>query len=463
MNNDLLSAVSRFNEEKHLLQIGDKVLVALSGGAESVALLHLLISLREKYDLAISAAHMNHGIRGAEADRDEAFVRELCERWGIRLFCEKADVPAIAAENGESLELCGRRLRYDFFDRVSRGLGGAKIVTAHHADDNAETMLWNLTRGTGIAGLRGIPVQRGDIIRPLLCCTRADIAAYCAENKLDHVTDSTNQSDDYTRNKLRHRVMPVLRELNPNVSDTIGRTSDLMCEADDYLNLISKKELKRAKNNHGYSCGSLLRLDPIVLKYAVKNILENAAAPVDFRHIALIIEAMRDGAAVDLADGFTAVCAQGDLRIISAGANDDAGFCIPFDEFVRFGAKRVSVKNGSPALTDTELQELGFDRSNVHNLLLHNAVACDIISNSTFYRTRRAGDTFTDARRGVTKSVKKLMNEMKIPRETRDAIPLLADGSVVLWMEGVGSSAQAKPDLTRDREVYIIIGGRNNA
>ena len=456
MSNDLQLKVSRFIERNDLLQNGDQVIVALSGGADSVTLLHLLISLKEKYNLTVIAAHLNHGIRGAEADRDEAFVTELCARWGIRLFCEKADVPAIAADSGESLELCGRRLRYEFFDRVARDLVGAKIAAAHHGDDNAETVLWNLTRGTGIGGLCGIPAKRDNIIRPLLCCFRDDIEAYCADNGLEYVIDSTNLSDDYTRNKLRHQVMPVLRELNPSVGETIARTADLMRETDDYLDRISKKELKIAETDFGYSCKTLLNLEPIVLKYVLKNILENAAAPVDFQHIALIIEAMRGGGAVDLGQGFTAICAQGTLRVIEKRRIETDAFCIPFEEFIRTGGRRVSVSDGRLVLSESDLEKIGTDCEKVHNLLLHHCIPCDIITRDTYFRSRRAGDAFTDARRGVTKSVKKLMNEMKIPRELRDAVPLIADGSTVLWMQGVGTSAQAKPDLSRDGEVYII-------
>ena len=463
MSNDLQVNVSRFIERNHLLQNGDKVIVALSGGADSVTLLHVLISINEKYGLALSAAHMNHGIRGAEADRDEAFVRELCERWGIRLLCEKADVPAIAAETGESIELCGRRLRYEYFNRVAHESGGAKIATAHHGDDNAETVLWNLTRGSGLSGLAGIPIQRGSIIRPLLCCSRAEVEDYCRENELQYVTDSTNLSDDYTRNKLRHQVAPVLRELNPNVTETIGRTAALMREADDYLTEISRNELKAAQTDYGYSCEALLRLDPIVLKYAVKIILENAGAPVDFRHIALIIEAMREGGAVEPGQGFTAICTQGTLRVIADYSSASDGFCIPFEEYIRTAGMRAHIRDGRLALSESDLKQLGADSEKVHNLLLHHCIPCDIITSDTFFRSRRAGDVFTDARRGVTKSVKKLMNEMKIPRELRDEIPLIADGSTVLWIEGVGTSAQAKPDLTRSGEVYIIIGGRNHA
>ena len=451
---DLPSLIRRFIDDHDLLTNGDTVIVALSGGADSVALLHILISVKEEYDLDIHAAHFHHGIRGEEADRDQRFAEKLCGDWKIPFYCERADVPAAARESGESVELIGRKLRYQFLEKVARE-HGAKIATAHHGDDNAETVLWNLTRGAGLAGLSGIPVRRGGIIRPLLCCSRADIEAYCRERQLGYVTDSTNLSDDYTRNRLRHQVMPVLRELNPNVNETIGRTSALLREAEDYLNDISDEELNKAKTPNGYACEPLLRLEPIILKYTVKKCLENAGAPVDFRHITLIIEAMRGGGAVDLGSGLTAVCAQGTLRLVRrealAAAPDEP---ILFSEYIKTHGRRITVCGG--VATDSDGNVI-----RINNLLLHNLIPCDIITPDVVLRCRRAGDTFTDARRGVTKTLKKLMNELKIPRERRDEYLVVADGSTVLWLQGVGTSAQASVDLIRDGDFILLMGDKH--
>ena len=462
MRNDLCAKVLSFINDHELIKSGDKVLAALSGGADSVALLHVLDSLKEELHITLCAAHFNHGIRGEEADRDQAFATALCEKYQIKLFCEKADVPAIADESGESLELCGRRLRYAFLERIAKEIEGAKIATAHHSDDNAETVLWNLTRGSGIGGLCGIPAKRENIIRPLLCCSRAEIEGYCDDHQLEYVTDSTNLSDEYTRNKLRHQVMPVLKELNPRVGESIAHTAALMRETDEYFNEISVKELKQAETDRGYDCERLLQLPLIVLRYAVKNLLGSTGAPVDFRHIALIIEAMRRSSAVELGQGFTAICSQGTLRIVRESEHDAQEVCIPFDEFIKTGGTRVKVKDGELELSESELKRLG-NGENVHNLLLHHCIPCDIITCDTFFRYRRAGDIFTFARRGVTKSVKKLMIEMKLPREVRDTVPLIADGSNVLWLEGIGTSAQANKAITRNGEVYLIFGGSKNA
>ena len=432
--------VRGFIDSYSLIERGGKVVVALSGGADSVSLLHVLISLKEEYNIDVYAAHLNHMIRGEEADRDEVFVRGLCEERGIPLHCERSDIPAIAASSGESLELCGRRIRYEMLGRVSDELGGARIATAHNMSDNTETVLMNLTRGSGIAGLSGIPARRGDIIRPLLCVTRAEIEDYCSANGLSYVTDSTNLDDLYTRNKLRHNVIPALRELNPSLDEGVLRMSAVMREADDHLNDISIKELNKCKNDYGHSCSKLLSLDRAILGYAVRNILDGAGAPVDSLHIGLVIEAMESSGCVDLGRGLRAVCAQGTLRITN-GAQADPDRCVPFS---RFCTERAS------------LGELARKGSNVNKKFLINCIPCDIITENTVARRRRSGDVFTDPDRGVTKTLKKLLNELKIPRELRDSLTVVADGSTVLWLEGVGTSKTARISRDYDGEVFYI-------
>ncbi len=442
----LTDKVAAFIEENRLLTDGDKVLVALSGGADSVALLHLLISIKEKYNLRIAAFHFHHGIRGEEADRDERFVRELCEDWQIPLYYEFADVPAIAAQSGESVELCGRRLRYDALERAAAEFVGAKIATAHHRSDNTETVLMHLIRGSGIAGLSGIPVRRGSIIRPLLCCTRDEIEAYCGAQGLRYVTDSTNLLPDYTRNRLRLKVIPELRELNPSLDEAVARTGELMRDADAYLNKISLKELNDCKVNGGYSCEKLKALDKTVLRYALRQLCDEKEAPADFRHIELMIDALGDNGSVDLGGGYRAVCAQGILRVTDGEKAAGDSFCVPFTGACTAGltVERLNVT------------ELADKSGKIHKKFLNSCIPCDIITDDTLVRYRRAGDTFTDARRGVTKTVKKLFNELKIPREQRDRILLVANGSEVLWIQGVGTSAQAQVESDRKGEVYHI-------
>ena len=204
-----------------MLRSGEPVLVALSGGADSVALLHALRAL----GYPVQAFHLNHCLRGAESDRDEAFCRALCVRLGVELTVERVDVAAAAREQGNGVEETARRMRYA---RLQDAAQGMKIATAHTADDNLETVLFHLVRGTGPKGLAGIPPVRGRIIRPMLRVERMQIEEYLASIGQDYVTDSTNADDAYTRNRIRHTVVPALREIQPSAAQAAARLGDLL-------------------------------------------------------------------------------------------------------------------------------------------------------------------------------------------------------------------------------------------
>ena len=213
--------VSQFIEEKHLLGFGDKVLVALSGGADSVALLRVLLRL----GYACEAAHCNFHLRGEESVRDERFVRALAESLGVPLHVIHFDTNAYAASHNISVEMAARELRYDWFAKVRQECGAKVVAVAHHRDDSVETFLLNLVRGTGINGLQGIRPVNGEVVRPLLCVSRAEILDYLSSLGQDYVTDSTNLQDEFVRNKLRLNVIPMLETINPSVSDTIAETA----------------------------------------------------------------------------------------------------------------------------------------------------------------------------------------------------------------------------------------------
>lgn len=216
-----IKKVSQFIEEKHLFGFSDKVLVALSGGADSVALLRVLLRL----GYACEAAHCNFHLRGEESVRDERFVRALAERLGVPLHVIHFDTNAYAASHNVSVEMAARELRYDWFTKLRQECGAKVVAVAHHRDDSVETFLLNLVRGTGINGLQGIRPVNGDVVRPLLCVSRAEILDYLSSLGQDYVTDSTNLQDEFVRNKLRLNVIPMLETINPSVSDTIADTA----------------------------------------------------------------------------------------------------------------------------------------------------------------------------------------------------------------------------------------------
>ncbi len=416
-------------EKYKLLEDGGTVLVALSGGADSTALLHFLYSVKEKYHLTILAAHLNHGIRGEEADRDERFCKILCEKYNIPFYSKTLDIPALSKQRGVSEELCGRDERYAFLGTLAEA-HNARIATAHNADDNAETLIFNLARGSSLRGAAGIPPKRGRIIRPLIEVTRAQIEEYCAENGLDFVTDSTNLGDEYTRNKIRHHVIPVLRELNPSFEAAVTRFTDTAAEVSDYLDIQADAALTAAETDYGYFADRLLDNHPAVLKTAINILLNKYYIQTDSKKLGLIADILRNGGAAELSREYTAVC----RRNI---------FCI--------------AGSGSPEMPEVEL------RGSVSFSFIDKLVAASIDNSNKenktlIFRTRREGDMFSFQKRNITKSLGKALREIGVPSKLRDSVICLCEGSVVLWCEALGYSTQGKI-YTQNQNLTIELNG----
>lgn len=252
----LLDAVKRYD----MLKNGDNAVVALSGGADSVTLLHGLKSLEDELGIKVYACHVNHNLRGEESDGDESYVRGLCKEMNVPLEVFSVDVKG-SVKKHESIEERARELRYEAFAAAAEKFG-AKVATAHNACDNAETVLLNMLRGTGLKGLCGIPPKRDYLIRPLIFCAREEIEAYCKENKLKFVTDKTNFSTAYTRNKIRIELMPKLLEINPSFYEGIGRMTSALTEDSLYLEEQAANALTDARLEYGKYSSEKLKILP---------------------------------------------------------------------------------------------------------------------------------------------------------------------------------------------------------
>ncbi len=241
----MVNAVEGLLRARGLIPPGSFVLCAVSGGADSVCLLHILYRLREKVPFTLAAAHYNHRLRGEESERDAAFTEEFILRYcpGVPLHTGSGDVRGESARRGTGLEETAREMRYAFLRETAKKIGADRIATAHNADDSAETVLLNLVRGAGLKGLSGIPFIQGEVVRPLLASSRAEITAYLQENGLPHVEDSSNSDEAFARNKLRRQVMPLLRELNPRAVEHINAAAAQAYEADRYLDQESRRAL----------------------------------------------------------------------------------------------------------------------------------------------------------------------------------------------------------------------------
>ena len=269
--------VQRFIEEKDLFNLQDKVLVALSGGADSVALLRVLLSL----GYTCECAHCNFHLRGLESDRDESFVRQLCEEHCIPLHVTHFDTSAYAKEHHLSIEMAARELRYEWFEQIRKEIGASVIAVAHHRDDSVETFLLNLMRGAGINGLKGIPVKNGYIARPLLSVSREGILDYLQAINQGYVTDSTNLEDEYMRNKIRLNILPLMKEVNPSVMETIQETTFRLSEV---ANIYQKDRMEAITYKVTFLSPELLRISLIdVLKdVAPISLLHEVLSPKGF-------------------------------------------------------------------------------------------------------------------------------------------------------------------------------------
>ena len=279
MKDSVKKAVADYN----MLAEGDSVIVALSGGADSVSLLYTLRELKDELGFSLSACHINHNLRGAESDRDQRFAESLCEKLSVPVSVFSVDVKGSVRKH-QSVEERARELRYEVFERLAKE-NSAKIATAHNANDNAETVLLNLLRGTGLKGLCGIPPVRDYIIRPLIYTPRTDIEAFCKENSIEFVTDCTNLSTDYTRNKIRLEILPRLAEINPSLVDGIARMTGNLNEDSLFLEKLALEAKNKAQAApKKYHCRLLYENEPCILHRAISLILrESGVEPTHLR------------------------------------------------------------------------------------------------------------------------------------------------------------------------------------
>lgn len=411
------------------------IAVALSGGADSVALLGVMLKLKDEYGFSVFAAHFNHKLRGAEADRDEQFVKDLCEKLGVELICGEGDVLSFSKKEKISTELAARQLRYEFLDKLPAEF----VATAHTASDNLETVLFNLARGSGIGGLCGIPVKRDKYIRPLIFCTRAQIEDYCKENGLDFVTDSTNLSNDYTRNRIRHKIVPLLKEINPAVESSVTNTSLELVLDRDFLDAVAREEYNKRTTGKGLNVKDINSLKPAILSRVLRLFcLDKTGVTPDYKHTNdLFCVAVSDSVRCSLEGGFVAEKQKGILKISSLNSE------------ITFNVKIERIKNDKK----------------VNNLLLNNLLDCDKIVGEPIVRQRAEGDKIRLAGRGCTKTLKQLYNENGIPQNVRKNLPVIADDKGVVWVCGIGAAERVTADVNSKflyKISYETIYGGNN-
>lgn len=326
MRDLLTDKVYRFTQREGLFSAPCHVVVGVSGGADSMTLLHILQNWPEDA-LELTVVHVNHGIRGENADRDEQFVREYCEKHRIRFIAFSADVIEEARNRHISLEEAGRLVRYDCFEKVREECGADWVLTAHTADDQAETVLMRIVRGCGVDGLEGIAMKRGNVCRPLLCCTRSEIEEYCSRHNLRYVDDETNDNTQFLRNDVRHRLLPMLKEMNPSVVDALLRLSDCARSDAAYLNVQARELLDASRLDDGFSVATLLSQCDAVRRRALRLLLrEIPLSSIEEEYILAVDKALLSGkGAVCVADGYRLLLEQGVLYVHSVTEDEIPG------------------------------------------------------------------------------------------------------------------------------------------
>lgn len=341
--------IRAFAERYDMFPDGALVLVAVSGGMDSMCLLHCL----HAQGIRVAAAHFNHRLRGEEADGDEAFVQDWCRRNGIPFYAGAADVASLAAQGGWTVEEAGRRVRYEFLARTAERIGAERIATAHHAQDNAETMLFNLLRGTGQSGLGGISPMRGRIIRPMLTVTRQEIECYAKRYGVPYRTDSTNADTAYTRNYLRHEVLPLLENVNGAAVSHMSNTALLAREEDAYLNAQAKGFMMEelvGEDSVSLPCKAIGRAPRVLRARIVRMMIDDLSVgkkDFSFSHIDELVNlSMGTGnAQLDLPHGVTATRRNGILTLTAGRKKTLQEARLSAGESVVWGCYRITVRN----------------------------------------------------------------------------------------------------------------------
>ncbi len=479
----LQQRVSAFMNKFHMINPGEKVIIALSGGADSVCLFHMLLKMRETMGFCVEAVHVNHMLREA-APRDEKFVKELCERKEVPLHILRADVEAVAKQKKQALEEAGRDIRYDYFAKTAKQTGAQKIAVAHHANDQAETILFHLCRGSGIEGLGGIRPVRDDIIRPLLCLSREEIEEYLSYIGEAYVTDETNQQNVYSRNRIRNEIIPMLeRQLCTETVSHMAHTGEVVWQACDFIQQQLEKAIEECVSEDGVRLR--LELTPFAALHPYlqgevlrESIIRFAGQKKDIA--AVHVDALRNlkdlqvGSRCQLPYGIEVQKSYESL-IFSKGMPKEETFCVEIQTIAlerTWQLQKQTEKTGEQMQTQSEdavisvnlpdgkvlrMQVMDYDPNRAIPTNIYTKwLDYDKMEEPLMIRTTREGDFFyfNDKNR---KFVKDYMVNEKIPQAERAGSILVASGNHMAYFVGKRISNYFKTDQNTKRVLVIDV------
>lgn len=416
--------------------VASDVIVALSGGADSVALLYAMLELSP---IAVKAAHLNHCLRAEESDADEQFCRALCEKLGVPLTVERIDVKSIAEKTGESIELCARNQRYAFLQRVAGRYG--VIATAHTADDNLETVIFNLARGTGLSGLCGIPPVRERIIRPLIFCTRDQIEQYLAKKGQQYCTDSTNSDEQYTRNFIRHSIVPKLEQLNPSVKLGVAKTCEGIRNDNEFITDLAEELLEKGATVENLNSAHK-SVTAVAVSLLCKRTLGTTPERKTVEAILLMLENGRGK--LNFEGNCFAEIEKGELCFYKLG---NIELSIPL-------ANAMDKNIGDFEFSLISKEEFSENR-NVNKKFSFIALDYDKIPKDAILHNNNSSGSIRIAGRNCSKSVGKLLNECKVPERKKGEILIISDSSGVLAVLPYAVSERVKID-SKTKSILLI-------
>jgi len=453
----MLGKVKAWIDSRELLIKGDKVVAACSGGPDSLALVHILHLLSIEYEFTLVVAHVDHMIRGQESVEDANFVEAFCKEYGLECFRTALDVPQYAVESGRSIEDAARHLRYNYFRQVAAQIGGAKIATGHHRDDQAETVLINLLRGTGSTGLRGIQAINGNIIRPLLSLSRAEIEEYCRLNGFEPRVDSTNLETEYLRNRVRLNLLPQLEsQYNNGIREALCRTATIIGEEHDFIRCYAGQTWANVvcSKADGFiiDCNKLLAEHAAVQREIIRLTIEKKQGNltgITFYHVERLIRLAKSptvGGIVELPSSL----------IVKKGYHE---LLIGWEEigvFEHIPPPGIAVKvPGITYITQMNKQLTAQVLPNKPRSQGRQTAIFDwqSLAPPLYVRTRLDGDRFAPIGLHGTKKLKDFFIDTKIPREMRDCIPIVCDSQNIIWVAGCRQSNAGK---TTDRTTKFL-------
>ena len=454
-----IEKIIRTIEDNSLITKGDKVVVAVSGGPDSVCLLHILLALKNRYELQLYVAHFNHNFRGLEAQKDAQYVADLCEELEVMCFVKSENVAVYAKENNLSDEEAGRIKRYEFFREVKKKTSANKIAVGHNFNDQAETVLMRLLRGAGLQGLSAIHYKRGDVIRPLLDVEREDIEDYCVVNELNPKTDITNLKPVYHRNKIRLELIPYLKEnYNPNLLEALVRTAKILKADSDYLDSQAYDIFKLICSMDSNEKISIPIPSIDIMHVAMKTRLFRLASErlvgkrevFSYTHIQSILALVskkNTGKRLQLPMGITALINYDKLIFTTSSEIEyDYSYKLKVDELVEIN--ELGAVFTAKILNRTAMKKINVDNNK-------KIFDFDKVKNDLIIRNRNVGDVFRPLGMKGKKKLKDFFIDNKVERSERSKTALICDGGKIMWVVGHRISDYYK--VTKQTTTFLLI------